>query len=82
MGYSIDYILGACGLVVGINGIATSMYSAIEFPEGARISGPAAEYISDYGKHQWMNGFLYGLSATLLVGSFALGVTARSAKAA
>ncbi len=82
MGYSIDYILGACGIAVGINGIATSMYTKIHYPEGAVVTDVAKEYIADYGVHQWINGFIYGLSMTLLVGSFCLGVSSRSAKTA
>jgi hypothetical protein len=82
MGYNMDYILGACGLVVGLNGIATSMHTTLAYPEGANVTEYAKEYISDYGRHQWMNGFIYGLSLTLMVGSFCLGVSSRSGKAA
>jgi hypothetical protein len=80
--YNIDYILGACGLVVGLNGIATSMHTQIQFPEGSIVNNLTQEFISDYGMHQWINGFIYGLSLTLMVGSFCLGVSSRSGKAA
>ena len=79
MTYNLDYIVGACGIAVGINGIATSMYTKINYPEGADMTDVAKEYIADYGLHQWINGFIYGLSLTLMVGSFALGLSRRSA---
>lgn len=82
MGYNINYILGACGLAVGANGIATSLYTNINFPEGAVVTDVAKEYIADYGLHQWLNGFIYGMSLTLMVGSFTLGLSRRSAAAA
>ena len=82
MGYNIDYILGACGVAVAVNGIATSLYTKINFPEGAQVTDAATQYIADYGLRQWFNGFIYGLSLTLMAGSFALGLGNRSAAAA
>ena len=82
MTYNLDYIIGACGIAVGIKGIATSMYTKIHYPEGADLTDVAKEYIADYGLHQWVNGFIYGLSLTLMVGSFTLGLSRKSAAVA
>lgn len=79
MGYNLDYMVGACGIAVGINGVATSMYSKIHYSECADLTDMAKKYIADYGLHQWINGFIYGLSLTLMVGSFTLGLSRKLA---
>ncbi len=61
------YFIGALGVCIGV---ASGMFNHIQFPEELEFT---ENNNNEFGKHQWVNGFIYGISSTLLIGSFCLG---------
>jgi hypothetical protein len=59
-----------CGYLFGAAGICIGILTYITFPEEIEITDNT---ITKFGQYQWINGFFYGISSTLLVGSFCLG---------
>jgi hypothetical protein len=64
---SCGYFVGAVGVCIGV---ASGLFNKIQFPEEFTITD---DTINEFGQHQWVNGFIYGISSTLLMSSFCFG---------